>query len=209
MSVLQTILLTALAMLAFASNSLLCRLALKLTSIDPASFTSIRLASGAFTLWLILRIRSGPVHTGGNWISAFALFVYAAAFSYAYVSLSAATGALLLFGAVQMSMIGVGLWRGERLSLQQTTGLACAIAGLGWLLLPGLAAPPALSAALMIGAGIAWGIYSLRGRTQGHGGGDATATTAGNFLRAVPIAVAMSLVMVTSASVDRAGSARR
>ena len=158
MSRTPTLLLAVLALLAFAGNSLLCRLALKHTGIDPASFTSVRILSGALTLWLITRSRSRSASGAGNWPSALALFVYAAAFSYAYVSLPAATGALLLFGAVQATMIGYGLWLGERLLVRQWLGLLCAFAGLAGLLLPGLAAPPASGAALMLGAGVAWGV---------------------------------------------------
>lgn len=192
--------LTLAAMLAFAANSLLCRLALKHTAIDPASFTAIRVLSGALTLWLILRLRTGP-RSGGSWPSALALFAYAAGFSYAYVSLAAATGALLLFGAVQASMISYGLWRGERLRPRQWLGLACAFAGLAILLLPGLSAPPPMGSALMLGAGVAWGVYSLRGK----GAGDPTAVTAGNFLRAVPMAAALVLAALPWNSLDSAG----
>jgi drug/metabolite transporter (DMT)-like permease len=156
--------LTLLAMLAFAGNSLLCRAALKSTPIDAASFTAIRIASGAIALWLIVRIRRGPQGLAGSWGSAFALFAYAAAFSFSYINLSAATGALLLFGAVQATMIAVGLWRGERLLARQIAGVLCALGGMVWLVLPGLAAPPLQSWVLMLVAGTAWGIYSLRGK---------------------------------------------
>ena len=135
-------LLTIVAMFAFAGNSLLCRIALKGTAIDPATFTSVRIVSAAIVLWIILRSRSPSQAISGNWLSAFALFVYAAAFSFAYVSLSAGTGALLLFGAVQATMIGYALWRGEHLRMLQWTGLACALAGLVGLVLPGVSAPP-------------------------------------------------------------------
>jgi drug/metabolite transporter (DMT)-like permease len=193
--------LTSLAMVAFAGNSLLCRIALKHTSIDAASFTTIRLASGALVLWLIVRMRRGAASGGGNWRSAFALFVYAAGFSFAYVSLPAATGALLLFGAVQATMIGHGMWAGERLRRMQHVGLVLALGGLVGLLLPGLAAPPLAGSLLMLGAGVAWGIYSLRGK----GGGDPTRVTAGNFLRAVPIAAGLSQLLHDGASLDGAG----
>lgn len=193
--------LTALAMLAFASNSLLCRLALKDTAIDAASFTSIRLAAGAATLWLVVQVRHGAAVGSGNWRSAFALFAYAAGFSFAYVNLPAATGALLLFGAVQATMIGHGLWAGERLRGLQLAGLVLALGGLVGLLLPGLSAPPLLGSILMLGAGVAWGIYSLRGK----GAGDPTRVTAGNFLRTVPIAAAMTVLMYDSATLDGAG----
>ena len=143
MSYLRIIILTTLAMIAFAGNSLLCRAALKHTAIDAASFTSIRLISGALILWLVVNI-SRKTQTGrGNWLSALALFAYAAGFSFAYVSLPAATGALLLFGAVQATMIGHGIRVGERLHGLQLVGLVLALAGLVGQVLPGLfSAPP-------------------------------------------------------------------
>ncbi len=193
--------LTVLAMLAFAGNSLLCRAALKSTAIDAASFTAIRIASGALALWLILQVRSGPRNDAGSWGSAVALFAYAIGFSFAYISLTAATGALLLFGAVQASMIGVGLWRGERLRARQMVGLLGALGGLVWLVLPGLSAPPLLGSALMLAAGVAWGVYSLRAK----GSGDPLRATAGNFARAAVLAVALGLAMLPWASIDRAG----
>jgi drug/metabolite transporter (DMT)-like permease len=189
MSGVRAFALTSLAMLAFAGNSMLCRLALAHTSIDAASFTFIRLLSGAAMLWLVVRIRGSTRPGGGSWSSALALFVYAAGFSFAYVGLSVATGALLLFGAVQATMIGAAVWKGERLRLRQVAGLLLALVGLIWLLLPGLTAPPLFAAGLMLGAGVAWGVYSLRGR----GAGDPTQVTAGNFLRAVPIALILIL----------------
>ena len=201
MSKLRIVGLVALAMIAFAGNSLLCRLALKHTTIDAASFTTIRLLSGAVMLWLVVRMRGGTRAGAGNWLSALALFAYAAGFSYAYLSLSAASGALLLFGAVQATMISHGLWQGERPRWQQVVGLVLAFGGLVGLLLPGLSAPPLQGAVLMLGAGVAWGIYSLRGR----GAGDATRVTAGNFLRAVPIAAALSLLMMGGTALDKAG----
>jgi drug/metabolite transporter (DMT)-like permease len=199
----RLLLLTPLAMIAFASNSLLCRLALKQTSIDPASFTLIRIASGAVVLWLILRTRAGGhrLPLQGNWLSAIALFAYAAAFSFAYLTLTAATGALLLFGAVQATMILWGLRKGESLHLRQLAGLTVALAGLVALLLPGLSAPPLGGATLMLGAGVAWGIYSLRGR----GTTDAISATAGNFLRAVPFAVVLISTFLPRLRVDAAG----
>ena len=201
MSFIRIVALTSLAMIAFAGNSLLCRVALKHTSIDAASSTTIRLISGAVMLWLIVRMSRGT-HTGkGNWLSAFALFIYAAGFSFAYVSLPTATGALLLFGAVQATMIGHGIWAGERLLRLQLIGLVLALAGLVGLLLPGLSAPPLFGSLLMLSAGVAWGIYSLCGK----GAGDPTRVTAGNFLRAAPIAAALSLLMHDGASLDDAG----
>jgi drug/metabolite transporter (DMT)-like permease len=201
MSRVRAVLLTSLAMIAFASNSLLCRVALNHTDIDAASFTTIRLISGAAVLWLVARM-TGSTRTGkGNWLSALALAVYAAGFSFAYVALPASTGALLLFGAVQATMIGHGLWAGERMAGLQLFGLVLAVGGLIGLLLPGLSAPPLAEALLMLSAGIAWGVYSLRGK----GAGDATRVTAGNFLRAVPFAAALSMLMLDRAALDNAG----
>lgn len=199
--------LTIAAMLAFAANSLLCRAALRDTTIDPATFTTLRLASGALVLWLLVRLRasasgSTPPAVGGSWGSALALFAYAAAFSLAYVTLTAGTGALLLFGAVQVTMV-LGGWRGgERPTLRQALGLVLAFTGLIVLVLPGLSAPPWIGSSLMLVAGIAWGIYSLRGR----GAPDAAAATAGNFLRSVPMAVGLSLGLAASTHWDPRGA---
>jgi drug/metabolite transporter (DMT)-like permease len=187
-SFVRVVILTLLSMVAFAANSLLCRLALRAAKIDAASFTSIRMVSGALALLLIVWLRSKQFRSAGNWPSAVALFVYAAAFSFAYVSLPAGTGALLLFAAVQTTMIGYGIYIGERFAARQWLGFACALSGLVGLLLPGLSAPPPGGAALMLVAGIAWGIYSLRGR----GARNPTLETAGNFARAVPFAAALS-----------------
>jgi drug/metabolite transporter (DMT)-like permease len=197
----RVIFLTTLAMIAFAGNSLLCRTALKHTGIDAASFTAIRLISGALMLWLIVSMSRGTQVGRGNWLSAFALFIYAAFFSYAYISLPTATGALLLFGAVQATMIGHGIWAGERLLKPQLAGLVIALAGLVGLLLPGLSAPPMLGSILMLASGGAWGVYSLRGK----GAGDPLRVTAGNFIRAAPFAVALSIMMVGRTAVDSAG----
>ena len=194
-------LLTGLAMFAFAGNSLLCRYALRYTAIDAGSFTVIRLVAAAGMLGLLVGLRKTQRVGTGDWPSALALFVYAAGFSFAYVSLPAATGALLLFGAVQVTMVGHGLWRGERLQGQQIAGVMLAFAGLLVLLLPGLATPPLQGAALMLGAGVAWGVYSLRGK----GAGDATAVTAGNFLRTLPIALVLLPWMSRHLVLDAAG----
>jgi len=188
-------------MIAFASNSLLCRAALKQTSIDAATFTFVRIFSGAAALWLIIKIRRTAWKDAGNWFSAAALFVYAAAFSFAYISLSAGTGALLLFGAVQATMILWGFRKGERLRAIQLIGLVVAVSGLVVLLLPGLSAPSLSSSILMLGAGVAWGIYSLRGKGEKN----PASATAGNFLRAVPLAVAVSIIMLPWARLDRTG----
>ena len=201
--------LTLLAMIAFASNSLLCRAALKQTSIDAASFTFIRIFSGALALWLIItmRKRTSSVaavydrRTHGNWISGLALFAYAATFSFAYNTLSAGTGALLLFGAVQATMILWGFREGERLRAIQVIGLLIAVIGLVVLVFPGLSAPPLIGSMLMLGAGVAWGVYSLRGKSSR----DAIAATAGNFLRAVPFAALVSVLMLPKMHLDSLG----
>lgn len=199
----RTAVLTLLAMIAFAANSLLCRVALRDTGIDAATFTSVRIASGALMLSLIAWLRVGRVVFAGDWPAALALFAYAAGFSYAYVSLPAATGALLLFGAVQITMIGHGIRSGEPFGLRQWLGVACALAGLVGLLLPGLSAPSPGGAVLMLGAGIAWGLYSLKGR----GVADPTAATAGNFMRAVPFAVALSVATSAHTAASHQGLA--
>ncbi|PYL75273.1 MAG: EamA family transporter [Verrucomicrobia bacterium] len=193
--------LTLLAMIAFAGNSLLCRAALKQTSIDAASFTFVRIFSGAAALWLIMKMRGNAWKDAGNWSSALALFAYAAAFSFAYNSLAAGTGALLLFGAVQATMILWGFRKGERLHTIQIVGLVVAVTGLVVLLLPGLSAPPLSGSILMLGAGAAWGIYSLRGKVEKN----PVSSTAGNFLRAVPLAAIVSIMLFPSARLDRAG----
>jgi drug/metabolite transporter (DMT)-like permease len=198
----RIIILTTLAMIAFASNSVLARVALKHTDIDAASFTAIRLISGAIVLLLVVRISNRPSGGSGSWWSAAALFAYAAGFSYAYVSLPTATGALLLFGAVQVTMIVYGFWAGERLLKLQLAGLALAFGGLLLLFLPGLSTtPPVASSLLMLGAGICWGVYSLRGRSAG----DPVHTSAGNFTRAVAFAVVLSFFMLSRLSLDVAG----
>ena len=238
--------LTLLAIIAFASNSLLCRAALKQTTVDAATFTFVRIFSAAAALWLIVKMRrrsvvertarplvdgseirvkfpppqSYPKGRGdpfslrektrmrvlswkdaGNWWSALALFIYAAAFSFAYVDLSAGTGALLLFGAVQATMILWGLHKGERLDLIQIVGFIVAMTGLIVLASPGLSAPPLTGSILMLGAGVAWGIYSLRGKGEAN----PASVTAGNFARAVPFAAAVSIIFVPWFHVDLAG----
>ena len=197
----RTLLLTALAMLAFAGNSLLCRAALRDSQIDPASFTALRLFAGALVLWLLLYTRKRAATVPGNWAGAFSLFIYAAAFSYAYLHLDAGAGALLLFGAVQLSMIAWGLLRGERLHRLQVVGLVLAAAGLVALLLPGTSTPSLSASCLMVLAGIAWGAYSLLGK----GTPDPLAATAGNFIRTLPIVAVLCLVALGSLEWDSAG----
>ncbi|MEO8974291.1 MAG: DMT family transporter [Casimicrobiaceae bacterium] len=197
----RVIALTSLTMLAFAGNSLLCRIALTRSGIDAASFAAIRLISGAIMLWLVVRLRRRSWVGGGNWWSALALFAYAACFSYAYASLPTATGALLLFGAVQATMIGYGIRTGERLRMVQILGLALALIGLVGLLLPGISAPSVSGSILMLSAGAAWGVYSLRGRSAS----DPMQVTAGNFLRAVPFALALIVATLRGVTLDATG----
>lgn len=179
----RTILLTAVAMVAFAANSLLCRMALGAGLIDWASFTTIRVVSGAITLSLILYLRRRPrAGTNADWRAAVMLFTYMVFFSSAYLSLSAGTGALILFGAVQLTMFTWALWRGERFEPLSWAGLALAIGGLVYLVSPGLAAPDPLGAGLMAIAGIAWGVYSLLGRNAG----DPLEATTRAFVYCVP-----------------------
>ncbi len=199
----KVFLFTGLAMIAFASNSLLCRLALRQTAIDAASFTLVRIVSGALCLFAISLLRNARVTTGGSWTSALALFGYAALFSFAYIQLTAGTGALLLFGAVQATMIVWAFYKGERLRLPQWFGLLAAIGGLIVLVFPGLSAPPLSAAILMLLAGMAWGVYSLRGKRAG----DPLLSTAGNFARAVPMALLLTLATFRLLRLDGAGVA--
>jgi drug/metabolite transporter (DMT)-like permease len=185
----RTLLLTALAMVAFAANSLLCRMALGEGEIDAASFTSIRVVAGALTLLLISAAqRRLPSFREVTWRSPAALFAYMIFFSFAYVSLGAATGALILFGAVQLTMFAVALSTGERFPALAWAGLALAAVGLVYLVSPGLRAPDPLGAALMAVAGIAWGVYSLLGR----GAADPLGATTVNFVFCVPLVAAVS-----------------
>ena len=179
-------LLTLFSLVAFALNSILCRMALRTDEIDAASFTAVRLVSGAIALYVLLlatRKTQNPAKTG-RWVSAFLLFAYAVCFSFAYIGLSAGTGALILFGSVQLTMIVVALAKGERPSLFEWAGLSAAIGGLVYLTLPGLDSPPVAGSLLMAAAGSAWGLYTLRGRSTA----DPLALTAGNFFMAVPFA---------------------
>ncbi|MEN1728007.1 MAG: DMT family transporter [Pseudomonadota bacterium] len=199
------------ALMAFAANSILNRLALLETAIDPISFTVVRIISGALVLgmivlirarWLQTRARSVPAGRGSV-VSALALLAYAVLFSLAYVSLTAATGALLLFGSVQISMVSWTLMQGERMSGLAWAGFGLALTGLIWLLLPGLTAPPLIPAILMIGAGVAWAIYTLRAKA----GGDPTAATAGNFIIASVPALLLGVIFFGQARWDSSGIA--
>lgn len=199
---LKIIFYTTFALVAFAFNSILCRLALRSDEADAASFTSIRLISGGVTLILISYFFSKKSKTkSGNWPSAFFLFIYAVCFSFAYIHLTAGTGALILFGCVQITMIAAALARGERPGSLEWLGLIAALGGLVYLAFPGLASPPLTSALLMAAAGIAWGAYTLRGR----GSSDPLGETAGNFIRAVPMGIIISVIFIPAFHLSNRG----
>ena len=211
----KVFLLTAFALTAFAFNSILCRLALLGDEADAAGFTAVRLASGAlmlailFTLSKRLGRQADTLPTGrvsafwgsGSWPSAFFLFAYAICFSFAYLGLTTATGALILFGCVQLTMVGVSLAKGVRPRPIEWIGFIVAFGGLVYLILPGLSAPPLINALLMAAAGIAWGFYSLRGK----GSSDPLADTAGNFVRSVPMIAAVALVFLSDLHLSTRG----
>lgn len=188
----RTALLTAGAMVAFAANSVLCRLALGREAIDAASFATVRLVSGAAALGVTrFFVRGqGSSGTGGTWFEASMLFLYAVAFSFAYVSLSASAGALILFASVQTTMIFAGLRAGERPDVREWLGLLLALGGLVGLVLPGLTAPSPTGSVLMAVAGVAWGAYSLRGRRAVN----PVTSTRDNFIRAVPLVLMVGLI---------------
>jgi drug/metabolite transporter (DMT)-like permease len=198
----QTAVLTAAALAAFASNSLLCRMALGRASIDAASFSTIRLLAGACTLVLIAAgTRRDIRRAQGSWVSAAVLFVYTIPFSYAYGLLTTGTGALILFGSVQLTMMMAALAGGERPDGRQWLGLALAVVGLTYLMLPGLSAPSPLGASLMAAAGVAWGIYSIRGR----GASDPVAQNASNFVRSIPMTLIVSVAALRFRHLEAGG----
>ena len=191
-TLLKVFFLTSCALVAFAANSVLCRFALGTGAIDAAGFTFIRLLSGVLALFLILLIRSStsPMSGKGNWSAGFMLFLYAVTFSYAYLELDTGTGALILFGFVQMTIIGVSIFRGNKLLPIEWIGLAFAFAGLVYLFLPGVSAPSIQGFLLMSTAGVAWGIYTLLGR----GSENPLADTAYNFFRSMPFILVIVIV---------------
>ncbi len=198
----RTTLLTTLALVGFAANSILCRGALGGLRIDAASFSLVRLASGAATLAILHALVAGSVkRPSGSWVSALLLLLYAVPFSFAYNTLGTATGALILFGAVQATMLIAALVTGERPHRLQWLGLVVAALGLVYLMLPGLEAPEPVGSVLMALAGVAWGFYSLRGR----GSDDPLADTAGNFIRSVPMVALVSLASLADFHISPAG----
>ena len=207
---------TLIAMCAFAGNSVLCRWALVDTHIDPASFTMVRLVSGALFLALLTMMikpkfiqypdSTSPTaqrvsKLSGSWLGALALFMYAACFSFAYISLSAATGALILFGSVQFTMILYSIFKGQRLNVLQVIGFTIALIGLGVLFLPTATAPDLLGGVLMILAGVAWGAYSIMGKTAG----DPSLVTSGNFIRAGIMSVMLLMLSMSYLVWDLSG----
>lgn len=213
----KTVLLTGLALLAFAGNSILCRLALQdqngQAAIDASSFTSIRLLSGSLILFIVLSLQqlkyttkhpateSQDTKKGGSWYATFMLFIYALGFSYAYISLDTGTGALILFGAVQITMIGVSFMKGQRLSVAELAGVAIAFAGFVYLMLPGASAPSLSGFVLMAAAGIAWGLYTLAGK----GSADPLKDTAFNFIRTTPLVALLLLMSISNSSLSTEG----
>jgi drug/metabolite transporter (DMT)-like permease len=199
----STPLLTAIAMVAFAANSLLCRLALGDQQIDAASFTTVRVVSGAITLSLFMlpHWRRGERRVGFDWGASLMLFAYMIFFSFAYLSLSAGTGALLLFGSVQLTMILAALRAGEQFTLWSWAGLLLAVAGLVYLVSPGITAPDPLGAVFMVVAGLAWGLYSLVGRRAGN----PLESTANNFILAAPMGIAVSLLFIGDLQLSNRG----
>ena len=199
----RTAVFTALALVAFAGNSLLCRMALGPAAIDAASFSTLRIVAAAICLWLITVVtRRGSVWTQGSWLSALTLFVYAIPFSYAYGLLTAGTGALILFGTVQVTMIGGALFEGERPHARQWVGLLMAIAGLVYLLFPGIASPSPLGGALMTIAGVGWALYSIHGR----GAVDPVAQNGGNFIRTLPMLILVSVLALRQQHIETTGA---
>ncbi len=190
----RTLVFTCLALVAFAANSVLCRIALGQSTIDAATFSTIRLAAGGLTLYLITGLAHHRIpRLKGSFFSATMLFLYAIPFSFAYLQLGTGSGALILFGAVQITMMVAAVWFGERPHSLQWVGLFSAFGGLVYFLSPGVTTPDLFSAALMGLAGISWGVYSLLGRSANV---DPLEQTAGNFLRAIPMALCVSLIAI-------------
>lgn len=199
----KTTILTGLALIAFAANSVLCRLALKDEVIDAASFTIIRLLSGAIVLFLIIisTQKITRLSANGSWLASLMLFVYAITFSYAYISLDTGTGALILFGSVQITMILLSLIAGDRLHYIEWAGVIIAFTGFVYLILPGVTAPSPMGFMLMAAAGIAWGIYTLKGR----GSQNPLMDTAYNFLRTIPLVILLTIITVSNANYSSEG----
>jgi Predicted permease, DMT superfamily len=201
----KTVILTGMALVAFAANSVLCRLALGEGAIDASSFTTIRLLSGALALFVIISIandrRSQDITSKGSWLASLMLFIYAATFSYAYLSLDTGTGALILFGSVQITMILLTVIGGTRIEVAEWAGLCIAFAGFIYLILPGVSAPSMRGFILMTLAGVAWGSYTLLGQRSEN----PLLDTSYNFFRTVPLVVLLTLLTLKQASLSTEG----
>lgn len=193
----RIVLLASLAMIAFAANSVLARLAFATAAAEPMSYTGIRLGAGAVTLAIILALRHRGLRGAGSWAGAASLFGYAIFFSVAYILLGAGTGALILFASVQIGILGWAVYKGDRPGLIEWLGLAVALGGLVYLVSPGLVAPSPLGAALMLVAGLCWAAYTLIGRGSSSPLGD----TAGNFIRTAPVALLLIIVAALTRTV--------
>jgi drug/metabolite transporter (DMT)-like permease len=203
MRVIKPLVFTTLALIAFAANSVLCRLALGEKTIDAAGFTSVRLLSGALVLFCILKFsnKKNGSSTKGSWSAAFMLFLYAVTFSFAYLTLNTGTGALILFGSVQITMILRSLFSGNRLLPIEWMGVIVAFSGIVYLVLPGVTAPSFTGFSLMASAGIAWGLYTLKGR----GSANPLSDTTYNFLRSVPFMIVLGMFFFQNVHISREG----
>ena len=199
----KPLLLTLLAMLAFAANSILCRMALGGQLIDAASFTAIRLLSGSILLVIILVLRGSSIRKSFSFDikASIALFLYAICFSFAYINLSTGTGALILFGTVQLTMIVIGVLQGDRPKLTAWLGIVIACSGLVYLVSPGISAPSLHGTILMATAGLAWGVYSWRGK----GVTNPVAATTRNFIGTVPLTIVASFIFFSSVELQLSG----
>ena len=199
----KTVLLTGIALIAFAANSVLCRAALGEATIDASSFTVIRLLSGAFVLFVILQLKhpKSVTSSSGSWVASTMLFLYAITFSFAYISLDTGTGALILFGTVQITMILLSVINGTRLHPTEWMGVALAFAGFVYLISPGVSTPSISGFVLMTIAGVAWGIYTLKGR----GSKNPLMDTGSNFFRTVPMAIVVAIIAVQNAHLSYEG----
>jgi len=199
----RTLSFTILALIAFAANSVLCRAALRDALIDPATFTSIRLISGSIILLLLVYISKSKnlSEAKGSWSSAGILFIYAATFSFAYVSLDTGTGALIVFAMVQITMITSAMIHGKKMSLSEWAGVLLAFGGLVYLVFPGVTAPSLSGLILMIASGMAWGLYSLKGKSSIDPLGD----TAFNFLRTIPFVIILLLFSIDQVKAEPQG----
>lgn len=190
-------------MIAFAANSVLCRLALGNNTIDASSFTILRLLSGTLVLMTIIGLKYNKKRTTskGSWVASSMLFLYAITFSFAYITLDTGTGALIMFGSVQITILLLSFITGTRLHLSEWTGVAIAFTGFVYLVLPGVTSPSLAGFILMTIAGFAWGIYTLKGQ-----GSDAPLMdTSYNFLRTMPFVIILTIIALQNVSFTTEG----